>query len=603
MIPRLNRSVVGNLCVVAAAVCLAAKTPAFAAPVSQPRKPAGAIDDSFNPVPAPDLALRPENARKADALAAFVEGTRLEENAEMQDALAAYLKVLNVDPGEAELASRVATLLSRQGDVPRAIDVLKDAVKADPKESAPYLQLSLFYAKYLKKLDQALKYANQAVALDPQNIEGYQRVYDIELARGDPHKALAVLDRAKAVATDDPLFWVRLGKLYASIIFKSDAPPPADDLRRVNEIFDRARQSAKDDPAILKDIADYYAASQQIQQAIPLYLRVLELQPNDANAREKLATGFILNHDRSKAIEMLEEIIKRQPEKFQPYELLAQVLDDDARALLRENQVDRAKTEFAKAAANYEQCILINPGEITAYLRLAQLLIGAVQKPERAVELLSDARKRFPDVPEFTYLLALAQRESKQAGKAVTTFEEALHEAEPVAAEFVNARFYFDYAIAADQAGLHDKAADLLRQSIALDPGNAAEAYNYLAYMWAEQNAHLEEAEDAVNHALQLDPNNGAYLDSLGWIEYRKAKFTDALNTLLRAEQNMQRGDPVVFEHIGDTYAKLNRTPQALDYWRKALALDPKNKLLADKVESTKTKMTKGPAHGGDPIK
>ena len=120
--------------------------------------------------------------------------------------------------------------------------------------------------------------------------------------------------------------------------------------------------------------------------------------------------------------------------------------------------------------------------------------------------------------------------------------------------------------------------------------------------MWAEQNAHLDEAEDAVKHALDLDANNGAYLDTLGWINYRKGKFHDALTELTRAEQNLPRPDAVIFEHIGDTYAKLNRVPQAMEYWQKALALDAKNKSLADKIENTKTKISKGPATNG-PVK
>lgn len=564
-----------------------------------PHRPRG-IDDSLSLSPAPDLALRPENVRKSDALAAFVEGARLEENAEIEAALKAYQRVLNVDPGQADLASRVATLLARQGDFPRAIDVLKDAIKANPKAAAPYYQLAFIYAKYLKKTDQALKYANEAVALNPNDIEAYQRLYEIELSTGDRHKALAALERAKSVQSDDPLFWTRLGKLYASLIFKPDAPPKPEEIRRVNEIFDRATQTANDDAEVLKEVADYYAASQQIQRAIPLYLRVLELEPEDSNAREKLATAFVLTSDRAKAIQMLEEIIRQHPEKYQSYDLMAQLLDDDARSLLRDNQPERAAAEFAKAAANYEQSILINPSHATSFLRLAQLLIGPVKQPERAAKLLEDARARFPESAEFTYLLALAQREAKQHQQAVATFEEALREAESTGAEFINARFYFDYAIAADRSGLHDKAAQLLRQSIALDPANAAEAYNYLGYMWAEQNAHLDEAEDAVKHALQLDANNGAYLDSLGWIYFRKGKFADALAELLRAEQNMERRDPVVMEHIGDAYAKLNKVPQALDYWGKAIALDAGNKVLADKIEKTKTKMSKGPSLSAD---
>jgi tetratricopeptide (TPR) repeat protein len=158
----------------------------------------------------------------------------------------------------------------------------------------------------------------------------------------------------------------------------------------------------------------------------------------------------------------------------------------------------------------------------------------------------------------------------------------------------LNARFYFDYGAAAEQAGLYDKAAELMKKSIAMDPPKAAEAYNFLGYMWAERNTNLEEAEEMIGKALELDPDNGAYLDSRGWLYHRKGKYEDALRDLLRAAQVITRDDPVVFEHIGDTYAKMNRIAQALEYWQKADALNPGNKSLAEKIESTKTKLSKG---------
>jgi tetratricopeptide (TPR) repeat protein len=560
-----------------------------------PAKKAALQDDSLSLVPAKDLALQPENVRKAAALVDFVDASRLEENAEMDIALATYQKVLNFDPGQVELALHVAALLSRQEDFPRAIDVLKDAIKAKPNDPAPYLQLSFIYAKYLKKTEQALKYANQAVALDPKNFDAYQRLYEIEMTGGDSKKAIQALERAAGVKSDDPAFWIRLGKLYASMVFKAGVEPKAEEMKRVNDFFRKAVENARDDPALLKDVADYFAASQQIQEAIPLYLKVLELQPDDSNAREKLASGFVLTNQRAKAIEMLQEIIRQHPEKYQPYDLLAQLLDEGARILARGNQPEPAKAEFAKAAANYEQSLLINPGRAETSLRLAELLIGPLKESERAVNLLTEARLRFPSAPEFTYYLALALREAKHLQEAVTTFEEALNEAQGENEGLLNARFYFDYGAAADQAGLYDKAAELLRKSIALDPANAAEAYNYIGFMWAEHNLHLDEAEEMIGRALQLDPNNGAYLDSLGWLHYRKGKYEEALNELLRAAQNLTRDDPIVFEHIGDTYSKLNRVPQALDFWQKAITLDPANKLLADKIEKTKTTISKGP--------
>ena len=171
----------------------------------------------------------------------------------------------------------------------------------------------------------------------------------------------------------------------------------------------------------------------------------------------------------------------------------------------------------------------------------------------------------------------------------MATFEEALHEAQlEEDADFVNAKFYFNYGAAAEQAGLYDKAADLLRKSIALDPDNSAEAFNYLGYMWADHNMNLDEAETMIRRALQSEPDNASYLDSLGWVEFRKGQFDRALDNLLQAAKTAQREDPLVFEHIGDTYLKLNRTREALEAWQKALSLDPKNKNLADKIQTTK---------------
>ena len=573
-----------------------------ASPSPAPTKKSVRQEDSVFITPAKDLLLHPDGEHKADALAHFVEGMSFEENGEMDKALAAYRKVLDVDPGQANLASRVAALLTRQDDFPEAIDVLKDAIKANPSAPGPLLQLAFIYTKYLRRTDQAIDYVNRAIALDPHNIDAYERLCEIALGAGDEKKALQSLDRATEIKSDDPVFWARLGKLYASIVFKPDRPPKPEELARVNDIFKKAADRAGDDAAALKDVADYYASTQQIKEAIPLYLRLLELEPDDINAREKLATGFVLTNQREKAVEMLEAIIKEHPEKYQPYDLLAGLLDDAARALEREKKSDQAKAMFAKAAANYEQSLIINPGRASPYLHLAELLLGPLKQNERAVKVLSEARQHFPQTPEIVYYLGIAQREAKHFQEAVATFEEALHEAEAEGTEIANARFYFDYGAAAEQAGLHDKAADLFRKSIAVDPANAADAYNYLAYMWAEHDTHLDEAEQMIKLALQADPNNGAYIDTLGWLEFRQGKFDQALSDLLRAAQRLTREDPVVLEHVGDACAKLNKPAQALDAWQKALNLDPQNKKLADKIDNAKTKMSKGQPPNANPI-
>ncbi len=571
-------------------------TAAHAAP-----KRADVIDDSLALPPARDLNLSIEGEHKAEALAHFVEGIDFEENGEMEKAVEAYRQVLNVDPGQIELAVRVAALLTRDDDYPSAIDVLKDAIKVHPKAPEPYLELAFIYAKYLKKVDQAIEFANKAIALDPLKIDGYQRLFEIHLTAGDEKKAVETLDRAAKLPSDDPIFWARLGRLYGSVILKPDAKPVPEQIARLNDVFKRAAAKGQNDAAVLKEAGDYFASTQQIKEALPFYLRVLELQPDDANVREKLATGFVLTNQRARAVETLEAIIQEHPEKYQPYELLAQLHDDEARALLRDNQTDPANAEFKKAAQNYEQSLLINPNHAATYLRLAELLLAPLKQSERAVSILTEGRRRYPDAPEFAYYLAIALRESKKAKEAVVMFEEALNEAQNAEADFLKPRFYVEYGAAAEEAGLYDKAAELFHRAIAMDPANAAEPYNYLGYMWAEQNSHLDEAEDAIKRALQLDPDNGAYLDSMAWVQYRQGKYDQALENLKRAVENLPREDAVVFEHLGDVYSKLNRVSQALESWQKAKTLDPSNRNLATKIDAQKTRVSKTNPTGAKP--
>jgi len=159
--------------------------------------------------------------------------------------------------------------LSQQADYPRAIDVLKDAIKAKPKDAGPYLQLAFIYAKYLRKSDQAVKYAKPGYRARRAEFRGVSAPLR---NRSSSRPAAKSADRARSranVKSDDPTFWIRLGKLYATIIFKSDSEPKPEELKRVNSFFDKAVANAGNDSAALKEVADYYAASQQIQEAIP----------------------------------------------------------------------------------------------------------------------------------------------------------------------------------------------------------------------------------------------------------------------------------------------------------------------------------------------
>ncbi len=166
---------------------------------------------------------------------------------ESEKALAAFQRVLNIDPGEIDLATRVAYLLTQQGDYPRAIDILKDAVKAQPKEPEPYLQLAYIYAKYLKKMDPAIEYAEQAIKLAPNDIAGYQRLAEVQLAAREHKGAMRTLDRAAKVETNDPSYWTQLGKLYLALLSQPEKGLKPEELEKVNGVFRKALALAPGD--------------------------------------------------------------------------------------------------------------------------------------------------------------------------------------------------------------------------------------------------------------------------------------------------------------------------------------------------------------------
>ncbi len=202
------------------------------------------------------------------------------------------------------------------------------------------------------------------------------------------------------------------------------------------------------------------------------------------------------------------------------------------------------------------------------------------------------ARARFPDVPQITFSLAITLSQAKKHTEAMTAFAEAQADAQLSHQEMLDAGFYFQYGAAAEQAGLIAKATELLRESIRLAPSTAAQAYNYLGYIWVDRGMNMEEAGEMIRKALEIDPDNAAYLDSLGWCYFKQGKPEEALTQLLRAADGMPEGDSVVYDHIGDTYHLLGKNAEAMNYWQKALALEDASGKIAEKIEAAKQKVT-----------
>ena len=589
---------------------LKAKPAATPAPVAATPAPAGppefadAYPSETRPPPQ-DLLLKPEDERKADAFQAFTQGLLAEDGADMERMLQGYRKTLELDPGYAELAVKVAYELARKNDAPGGIQILKDAIKAAPREPLPYVYLSQIYARYLKKPDLAQKYAEEALALAPENFAAHLALFELHLGAGQTQKAEQVIERAAKVETRDAKFWIQLGNLQRRLYMKEDGSCTPDELRRMNAVHLKAADIGRDDSQIITDVADYFVLSKQVKEAIPLYTSVLAKSrdvsdPEFTRLRDKLAHSFIATGQRDEAIATLEEVIKANALRFATYELLGELYEQRSEAERQAGEDEKAGASLQKALNNYQHSLLLDASQPRNHLRLAELMLRTKQT-EKAVETMQAAKVKFPDVPFISYSLAIALSQAKQHTEALTAFAEAQADAEASHEEMLNAAFYFSYGAAAEQAGLLEKAADLFKQSIELDPNNA-QSYNYLGYMWTERGENLEEAGEMIRKALAMDPENGAFLDSLGWYYYKKGEPELALKELLRAAEFIRRedkkDDATVLDHIGDAYAKLGRTTDALSYWQKAVAIGLEDKKLSErvagKIEDAKQKLTKG---------
>jgi Flp pilus assembly protein TadD len=114
-----------------------------------------------------------------------------------------------------------------------------------------------------------------------------------------------------------------------------------------------------------------------------------------------------------------------------------------------------------------------------------------------------------------------------------------------------------------------DAAERAFKQILAEDSANA-DALNYLGYMLADRGVRLDEALGYIRKAVELEPQNGAYLDSLGWVHFRMNNFDLAEQYLLQAIERMPN-DSTIHDHVGDMYFKTGRLKMAAAHWERAL--------------------------------
>ena len=158
----------------------------------------------------------------------------------------------------------------------------------------------------------------------------------------------------------------------------------------------------------------------------------------------------------------------------------------------------------------------------------------------------------------------------------------------------LNESFYFRYAAAHERLGNFKEAEGLFRKTLELitrnDPNGenvefTATVYNYLGYMWIENDMNIDEAGELIKIAADLQPESGAIADSLGWFYFKKGKFEEARDELLRAESLLEEVDAVIFDHIAQAFYQLGDQQKAVEYMGKAVALEPRKEEFTNRLK------------------
>lgn len=275
------------------------------------------------------------------------------------------------------------------------------------------------------------------------------------------------------------------------------------------------------------DLGDVDAAVEEYRQALHADKRALMIRLN-------LATALIRQNNTDAAIAELKKASRYAPDAVEPHAILALIYSS-------QNNQEKATQEYEFALKNAAK---LQPKNAVVYKNLG-LIYMQQRKLDQARETFELIVEMQPDDEQLHFILASIYHELKEYDRC----EEALKTALELRLDF-------------------------------------HQALNFLGYLYVEQSRNLDEAERMIRAALEAEPVNGAYVDSLGWLFYQRGEYRKALVELQKAVLFLE--DPVIYDHLGDTHFKLENVDEAIKAWERSLELDPKQKEVKKKIRRNK---------------
>ncbi len=461
-----------------------------------------------------------------------------------------------------------------KGDTPEAkaaiqegIEFLQKALKPAPQNPLRWQQLG-FALLAVKQPDEALKAFQEARLYAPSDAALARQMFDLLIQTGKYDEAMDVYDQLAEETGTEPELWLQ---------YLAEKMPKKEHARLSRHLEDQIDEQPQSPVFYYAQLGSLYIGAKKNKEAEVVLLKALEKHPADNRLRIVLGYLHLQQKLYDEAYAEFEQVRTGSPEaewSANPFFLFNFLVSAQ-----KSGHLEQAAETLASTYTN-------NPVVLNQYM-LSLLTGRSPVSTESAIELLNVFHTLSPEAAEALYYLMLLQAKQKEYVQAIETARQFETLAQTSGAtNLLNGQFYYQYASLYERAGQLETAEKMFFKVIETgDKTIVAPAQNYIAYMWAEHGEKLDMGLKLVRKALAVDPENGAFLDTLGWIYYMQGRYADALNELQKARAFVG-DDSAVWEHLGDTYLKMGNLDEASKHWKKALELEPDSQRLIERLEA-----------------
>ena len=501
-----------------------------------------------------------------EALAHFAAGVSYQLSDQSDSALEQFYQSALSDPGNEPLVVELSRRFLAKKQTQKAIDLLSKSAKRPQASGFVFNMLAHAYLK-MGNTNSAIHASRTGIQKSPDALESYQTLADIFLQIHQPAESLKVLNQAARHAKNEAAFLVNLAELYAAYL-TAQPKERAAIKPRILELLHRAADLKPQSERVLARMADAFSREGEPKRAKEIYLKLLagDLEPSPSLnvMRQKLANIYLQDDDKKHAAEQFEEIVRDNPTRYpQVWFFLGTIAYEEKK--------------FSAAAGDFEKALGIDPDIEQAYYDLAMSQID-LHKTDEALQTLGKARGKFQNSFAAEFFSGMAYSRLKDFSEAVKHFTAAEVIARATQPKQLNHQFYFQLGAASERNHDYKQAEEYFQKCLKESP-DFTEALNYLGYMWAERGENLEKARELIGKAVKLDPKNGAFLDSMGWVLFKLKQPQEALTYLLKAQEFSPEPDPTLLDHLGDVYMALHQADKAREAWKKSLSIEPNEEI------------------------